>query len=147
MGTGTAGRQYHPQNLFGIKMHDLFRRQIIRRQNYLIICGSIHWRHAAEDLFHPPGNIRHIRSPAPHIFIIHVAEDRGKLLSRLFHGCFRIQPVPDAGFHTFRIFVVLQHHLMNFKNSRIFFAYGFQGPGMQRLQLSGSLVTRLPEAH
>ena len=145
MGTGAAGRQDHTQDLFCVKMHDFFCRQIIRRQNHLIIGGSIHWRSAAEDLFYPPGNIRHIRSPAPHIFIIHVAEYRGKLLGRLFHSRFRIQSVFDTVFHAFRVFIVLQHHLMNFKDSRVFFAHDFQRPGIQCLQLSGSTVTRLPE--
>ena len=72
-----------------------------------------------------------------HISIIHTAEHGGKILCRMFYGCFGVEFfIPYLGYDIIDIIVIIEHHLMHFKHGSLFFANFFYGLFIQRLELA-----------
>ena len=111
------------QNLALIHLHGLTRRQIIRNDNGWLHAVPVKLLLAAQIPDQAIGDILHIRGSCLHVLIIHACKHLGEIIAGHSHSILCVHLlVLNHGLNGFLIVIVLEHHLMNLKNSRIHLA-------------------------
>ena len=116
------------QNPALIHLHGLTRRQIIRNDNGWLHAVPVKLLFAAQVPDQAIGDILHICGSCLHVLIIHARKHLGKIVAGHCHGILGVHLlVLNHGLNGFLIVIVLEHHLMDLKNSRIDLADLLQG--------------------
>ena len=112
----------------------------------MVIIAEVDSRAAAKLLFYTAGDVEDVGCAGLHISIFHGTEHFSKFLSRLVDSGFSIHFfIADLGFNTFDIVIVIKHHLMDFKDSGLFFTDFVYSLDIQVLELADSFFAGLLE--
>lgn len=110
--------------LIRIELERFARYEVIGCNNDFTILTEIDALTAAQFHLHATGNIEDIGRTALHVGILHRSEHFGKQPGRLFYRSFGIHIfILNQSFNGFDIVVIFQHHLMDFKDGSLLFAY------------------------
>ncbi len=142
-----ASRGYETENLIRIELQRFAGSQVVSSNDDVVIVAEIDARAATELLFDTTGNIQDISGTSLHISVFHGTEHFGKFLGRLVDSRFSIHFfIADFRFDAFDVIVVIEHHLMDFKDSRLFFTDFIYSLDIQVLELANSFFAGFLEA-
>ena len=127
---------YKSQDLILVHLDSLAGRKIICNNDHRLIKFHIPAVSAIEISHQTLGNILYICRTGFHIIIIHAGKHLGKVISCSSHCIFSVYLLgADDIFNRFRIILIIQHHLMDFKDRCTGFAYFFYGFIVKLLKL------------
>ena len=137
---GEKAQQPAPVQLYG-----LAGRQIVGGQNEGLLSLRPAGGRPGEQVHHPAGDVSDVRRPCLQVGVLQGGKGGGEALAGGLHRILRRNALGAEGLpHRAHIVLVLQHHLVDLKNSGIPLPHRFQGPGIQLLQLLlGGALSRL----
>ena len=138
----TACRRHKALYTRFIKLYGFAGCQVIRCQNIAAAAAFPATACITQATKHFVGNILDISSTCTHIIIFHRRKNLSKVGCRCLYRIFCINLLrADNTFNGLNIIKVLQHHLVDFKNSGIIFAYIHNSLFIKLRQLGYSLLT------
>ena len=142
MGIYTASRSYKTLHTRFIKLHSFAGSQVVCCQNITAAAAFPAAAAITQASQHLVGNILDVGSTCTHIIIFHRRKNFCKVGCRCLYRIFGINLLcADNALYGLNIIKVLQHHLMDFKNSGIILAYIYNSLFIKLCQLSNSLLT------
>ena len=143
----TACRRHKALHTRFIKLYGFAGCQVIRCQNVTATAAFPAAACITQAAKHLVGNILDVGSACTHIIIFHRRKNFCKISCDSLHRIFRINLLcADNAFNRLYIIKVLQHHLVNFKNSGIILAYICNSLFIKLCQLIYSTLTRCLKA-
>ena len=119
-----------------VQLDRLAGGQIIGHQDDRLIHLHAGGALAGQDIYHPSGDVPDVGGPGLHILVVHGGEGGGKVFSGCGDGGLRCDVLGiQNALNGVQIVLVLQHHLVHFKDGRVVLADLFQRLLVQRAQL------------
>ena len=135
------------QQLGLVQLHGLAGGQVVGHQDNGVVAQQVGLGAAGENIHHPLRNVLHVGGTGLHIGVVHGGKGGGEILAGdgggiLSGGALGLDDVLDG----LQIILVLQHHLVDFKDGGVFLTHLVQRLLIQGAQLLLGLLAGGPKA-